>query len=375
MSLINQMLQELDARGTHAAPAGMMQGQVRVVPESDSRRMTLVLLAAVLLIALVAGLWWRQDKTAAPTPQTVPTPAVAQITPPAEQDRSSMPASPLASSAAEFSLKLSPDLRMAPLPDAKEMLAEEANKSQAVVARADAPAVEAKEKSAETKVAANSAPKQEVPVAYAKVPDAVVPLLNKQIKEASPQQNADNAYRHAVSLIQQGKSQEALPLLEQALQLDAHHASARQTLAALLIESKRKDEAIKRLREGVQLDPAQSGLAMLLARLQVDRGETGAAIETLQKTAPYASERADYAAFLAALLQREARHKEAIEQYRSALARQPQNGIWWMGLGISLQADGRSKEAAESYERARASGSLSSELRPFVEEKLRALQR
>jgi MSHA biogenesis protein MshN len=166
---------------------------------------------------------------------------------------------------------------------------------------------------------------------------------------------------------------ETVAALEQALKLDPGHDAARQTLVGLLIEAKRLDEAIRHLQAGLAIDARQPALAMLLARLQIERGGSG--IETLTRTLPYAGSHADYHAFLAGALEREQRHREAAEQYQAALRIVPANGVWWMGLGMALQADKRNAEALDAFQRARASGTLSTELQAFVERRLQQLAR
>ncbi len=170
------------------------------------------------------------------------------------------------------------------------------------------------------------------------------------MRELTPRQLAENDYRKASGLIQQGRQAEAIAALEQALQLDAHHAAARQTLVALLIEANRQGEAVRSLRDGLQIDAGQTGLAMILARLQLERGELKPALETLQRSLPHAADRADYQAFLAALLQRDGRHREAVEHYALALRKSPDNGVWWMGQGISLQAENRNAGSRRSLQ-------------------------
>jgi MSHA biogenesis protein MshN len=212
-------------------------------------------------------------------------------------------------------------------------------------------------------------------VPVAKNTDVSAPLaINKQIKELTPAQRAENEYRKAVLALQQGRRAEAIGGLEQTLQIDPRHSGARHALIGVLLDGKQQDEAIAKAREGLSADPAQSGLAMILARLQLEKGELRPAIETLERTLPHASEKADYLAFLAALLQRDERHKQAVEHYLLALQKAPQNGIWWMGLGISLQAEKRIPEAQESFKRAKATNSLSPELLAFVEARLSQLQ-
>lgn len=187
------------------------------------------------------------------------------------------------------------------------------------------------------------------------------------------QQQGENAYKRALAALQDGRVQEAMSSLEQAVFAYPRHDAARQALVGLLLEARRHDEAMRHLQLGLGLDPKQQQMAMLLARLQIERG--GPAVETLTRTLPYAGNNPDYLAFLAGALQKGQRHKEAVEQYQAALRLMPQNGVWWMGMGISLQADKRHAEAADAYGRAKASGSLSPELASFVERKLAQMPR
>ena len=186
-------------------------------------------------------------------------------------------------------------------------------------------------------------------------------------------QRAEREYRQGLQAWQAGRQDEALVHLEQALQQDALHSSARQTLATWQIELGQRAAAMRQLQAGLGHDPAQAGLAMMLARLQVDLGDTAGALKTLQHSLPYTLNRADYHAFLAALWQREQKHASAIEHYRIALRLMPDNGVWWMGLGISLQASGQRQPAREAFLRAAASSALGPELQAFVSEQLAQL--
>lgn len=216
-------------------------------------------------------------------------------------------------------------------------------------------------------------PEQAPPVAFAPLVPASTPVtVTKQIRELTPQQRAENEYRKALSLIQQGRVTEAMDTLGGALQLDPRHAAARQTLIGLLVEARRFGEAERKLQEGLALDRGQPELAMTLARLQVERGDVDAAIATLERSQAAAAERADYQAFMAALLQRNGRHPEAIDHYQRAL-RLSSSAVWQMGLGISLQAENRYREAREAFSRAKAANTLSPELQAFIDQRLKQL--
>jgi MSHA biogenesis protein MshN len=415
MSLINQMLQELDARGNQAALGGVLQGQVRAVPQRRGLHPAWWLALVLACVLCAGGLWaWHARVNMVPIPRAAsilqaPTLPNFSLKIDTEFDRQQDKALPVpaamadipavASGAPTSAERAAPNLvsssvkesahSQAPVPAQAALPAPNPPSLQASPAVNNAPAtppakaalptVEGQQRStrnAEPEPAAGNA-KEATPVKLATVSATASvsesPMPAKLVKELTPRQLAENEYRKASGLIQQGRTTEAIGALEQALQFDVRHAEARQTLAALLIQSRRQDDAIRILREGLQLDASQSGLAMILARLQLERGELKPAIETLQRSLAHAGERADYLAFMAALLQRDGRHKDAIDAYAQALRKSPGNGVWWMGQGISLQAENRIPEAIEAYKRARAGNGLSAELKAFVEDRLNSL--
>jgi MSHA biogenesis protein MshN len=197
--------------------------------------------------------------------------------------------------------------------------------------------------------------------------------VNKKIKPLSAQQQADNEFRRANGLMQQGHIDEALAGYEAALQLDAGHEAARQAMAVLLLQNKRNADAERVLQEGLKLNIKNSSFAMLLARIQVDRDASWSALLVLQKTLPYAERQPDYQAFVAALLQRLNRHKEAVMHYQAAVQLSPNSGVWQMGLGISLQALQRNEEARVAFKRALETHTLNDDLQTYVKQQLKAL--
>lgn len=371
MSLINKMLQDLDARqGGEAARQGGSP-VVRPVASGGERwpRAGLALAAGVGVVVLALGgaLAWRYLFS---KPPVAPDAVAAQ------------PAAPAAAPA----VVMVPSNPVAPPQDVKsdgpaqpggETLAVNeaaARKSgQAAEQAAVTPRVaEAgrSERAAAPRATGNTRAGQSL-AATPRTPRAGEATVKPQPADEGSQQRGETLYRRGLAALQEGRVQEALASLEQAVLYYPRHDAARQTLIGLLIENRRTDEAIRHLQFGIGLDPRQVNMAMLLARLQLERG--GAAVDTLQRSLPYAGNNAEYRAFLAGALQHDQRHREAVEQYQAALRLQPQNGVWWMGLGISLQADKRNAEARDAFTRARATGALNPELQVFVERKLQQL--
>ena len=348
MSLINKMLKDLDAR---AGQPGAEPLPADVRPVAAPERRGPVLRAALVggaLLAVGAGVaGWKMMQTApAPTPAVLAAAPVAARTAVVVDMPAAAPVQVIDVAPAALAPEPTPEPEPAPAP------------APAPAARRVTPVAPAP--------TARPAPRT---VAVAKTAPAV-PATGRT---DTPSQRAENAYRRALGVLEDGRVTEAIATLQAGLQIDPRHEAARQTLVGLLIEAGRPDDAMRQLQAALAIDARQPALAMLLARLQLERG--GPAIDTLMRTLPYAAGNGEYHAFLAGVLQREGRAHEAAENYQAALKRSPGNGVWWMGLGIALQADKRDAEAAAAFVQAQASGTLSPELQAFVERRLGQLGR
>jgi MSHA biogenesis protein MshN len=418
MSLINKMLQDLDARGT--PQDGELPGQVKPVAREPYRPDWRAIAAGVGGALAASALGWLaltqlhripRPVTAVPAPvaavkvapvvagpvrapQVVTGPVQAPAAAPVEAPRAA-PATPQAAERAEETpattsmtraerraerkrlaaareeekaaartVEKTPTVRpqdVAPMePDSAEARAARRALAQALAARGKS----VKKTSAALLAAARAAARDDA---------GATGKHGAQGRQETGAQRAEGDYRRALASLQEGRMTETVAALEQALKYEPTHEAARQTLVGLLIEANRTDEAMRQLQLGLTLDARQPAMAMLLARLQIERGGNG--IDTLMRTLPYAGNDPDYHAFVAAALARQQRHREAAEQYQQAVRAMPSNGVWWMGLGMSLQAEKRNGEALDAYQKARASGALSEELLGFVERRIQQLGR
>jgi MSHA biogenesis protein MshN len=391
MSLINQMLKDLDARH-ESEVRGRLHREVRALPSSPENRGLRLTIVILLVLAVAAAAGWAGLRYLAGSPSglgdrvsTVPAPALPEPT------VASVPApAATALSTAAIMPSVAPvNLPTTPLPAASSSqplaaaLADAASGLKLSSSLDEVPATIPGVTKPPASVATPS-PNKAVPVATpSPSASAVAPMAPPLTKPPSPgrvdktpvaktqRERAEADYRRAVGLVNGARIQEATDLLLDTLRQDGGHVASRQLLVRLLAEQQRHDEAMALLAEGLISQPGQITWAMMLARLQVDRGDLAAAARTLQGSQSFAAGNADYQGFSGHVHHRLGQPKEAINFYLAATRIASADGRWWLGLGLALEADHRAADAREAFLRARASGSLNADLLAIVDQKLR----
>jgi len=387
MSLINQMLQDLDARRAAQESGVSLPSDVRPLPPARTTRWPwFVAGIGAVAVAVAAGGYLMLQPTEVETGEkdvsVVRTADAEQVAPAA------LPAPP--ASFVEGNKAAASDAPQSqPLPDnfvslrLADVLSDPPGKNASPkalvepVPRQPEPRRDEKQMPPLAKVVepqarpAVSVPAMPVAESYTENRTGRAPSIEKKDSNASPRERGEAGYRKAIGVLNQGRPDEAIETLREALRQDGQHGAARQLLVRLLLESRRTDEAIQALQEGLQGQPTHTGWAMSLARLQVDRGDLAAAAQTLQHSQLAALDNASYLGFSAHVQQRLGHHKEAGVLYELAARLAPEDGRWWFGLGMAMDAEGRNDRAVDAFQRARQCGNLSRELMTVVEQKLR----
>lgn len=342
MSLLNQVLRDLDQRQATSAPDAVKAASPRTLAPSAAQRATRWGLGVVVtLTAVVVGGWAqgsiRWPMQAADTPVAAAPLPLAPATLPAVT--APVPVTPAAPTPAP-----APVATPAETPPAPVVARETAAPVQVAIA---APAPRSKPVAAAQPVAHNpqaTAPKAE-------------PRIELRSAARSAQERAEAQYQRGVTAHQAGQINDSAAAFTAALREDPRHAAARVAQAGMLIALSRPDEAMALLKEGLALAPAQPQLALMLARLHAERQEWSTAAETLQAASAHAgADGAEFHGFHAAILQRAGRHGDAVEKYGLALRLAPTRGVWWMGLAISLEEIGQADTARAAFQRAKSIG-------------------
>ena len=158
---------------------------------------------------------------------------------------------------------------------------------------------------------------------------------------------SERDYQAATRAAAAGNDIHAIHILEQLLLDSGDHHDARLLLASLHIRLQQHMRAESVLKQGLSKYPDHTGSARLLARLLVSRGQHAEAIVQLESALGGATQDADYHALLAGLYQHSGNPAGAARHYTEALALNPGRGEWWMGLGISREQTGNTSAAGE----------------------------
>lgn len=343
MSIINQMLRDLDARG--AASSDLPATDSRVSPNASRPALRkAVLLLLLLSVGGIASYFFlsgmsSEDKPAAEAviakrePVSVP----VGVAPPPILDEP-----PLVSEPPPAALAVAP----APVPPVQKFPVIPASKMT---------------RSLVTPELAIRAP----PAIQA--PAQTEPTVVKKMAELSPESEAQQLYDEAQTLRRSGKIDAAMGKYHFALERNPEMRNARIQLSQLLQERGQAELALSVLKAGHDHQP-DGGLAIETGRLLADLGRNAEALIWLERGRD--SLRPTDHALMGALLSQSRRYEDAVKAYQRALAADPGQGGWLLGLGLALESQGRVEEANMAYRKALERGEFKPEVVKFLQQKI-----
>ncbi|MGU5738048.1 tetratricopeptide repeat protein [Aeromonas caviae] len=373
MSVINQMLKDLDRRQQEAEGAAVYVAPVR---QQGWWMLVLTLLCTLALGILGWRTWifWQQSQRASlpaaqvGAPRTAP--AVAPSAPLAvvattQAVSSAAPVAKVPAASAE-----STAARVAPsaaeqVPADEAVLADEGNPQEAL-GDETIPSDEELQPDLYAELAAEQSAEEAPAPAAPRKPG----ILKIETVELSDAELATLAERKATTAMAKGRMQEAQDGYYEVLAHDPHNQGAREQLAGLLYGAGRLTEAAQVLEEGLRLDPAQADLRLLLARVAISGGDRQKALDWLTGYQPDIASNLDYYATWAGLAQELGQPVQASEMYVRLLRQQPDQGRWWLGLGVAEDGQGHRQRALDAYRNAQLHGNLGEASTQWLEQRI-----
>lgn len=393
MSLINKMLRDLESRQQDVVAPTSQRPVYQDLRSAARSRATIRAPLLVSMVAIVLGVggffaWdkWGRTLTIVPTPLAAdpiqpplvaraptvtaapfaPTPAPTVPATPAVTSEAPAPvvtplaATPTAPVALVFETPATmpsakPKMDVAVTSPATENERKKENRTASAAAASAGPRKAAKPKSTEVAVA------EELRVEGS---------VDKRIRPFTPDEKAESAYRTAVRYVDQGRTDDAVRELTDALRASPQHTRARELLVGLSLKNGHRREAQQLLEEGMLQSPKHHAFVQLLARIHIDQGADQKALTLLQGAAPLAPNDPDFATLLATVYQRVGRHADAVATFGQVTEFRPGDARAWLGLAISLEAEQKPEHARRAYERAQQLSGLPPALARYAEKRL-----
>ncbi|KFZ37817.1 hypothetical protein HR45_08145 [Shewanella mangrovi] len=391
MSVVNQMLKELDKRQQQHGFSTVAQSQLP--PERAKSAWKLLVIGLLLGALMVIAGWWLL--TTAATQPVIPVEVETANAPtPVKAANVANPSSAqtlVAETPASATTPIQPLVSVKGTPAAKTLAAKarHAEYAENIVddtarPQIDATAVEQSTGSPSTKLAPaavvstaeTDAKTSETRSVNPATPSATVATNKLATKleitevELTPAQLAAKQLKHAKDLLAEGNNQAALQPLQQALQYDASLHEARRQLAALYYAQGKLDDAAAVLQMGVANYPQNEEFWLLLARVQIARlqwQQADASLAHIADTSSFASEK-----WLAKIriAQQQQDWPQVALGYQQLLSQAPEDGRWLFGYAHALDAQGNYVAAIPEYQKALTMSGLSVDARAYIENRL-----
>ncbi|MBS1211817.1 MAG: hypothetical protein H6R26_433 [Proteobacteria bacterium] len=185
---------------------------------------------------------------------------------------------------------------------------------------------------------------------------------------------AESLYRRGANSFAAGRIGAAQEDLERALRLAPEHARARVLLARTHALAHDPGRALQLLEEGDELR-GDGDAQKLRAQLLLKQGRVREAEQALALASGLGGgEDPELQGLLGAIRQHQGRHADAAESYRRAVQAQPAQSRWWLGLAISLEAGEQFQDALTAYAQVLALGGTSRDVEAYVAQRIEALR-
>ena len=194
---------------------------------------------------------------------------------------------------------------------------------------------------------------------------------NRQIDKKA---QAERLYRSAREKIQARQNSEAVGLLEQALHNSDELHKARILLFTMLLQQQQISSLQPRLENSITQWPAIHEYRQMKARLLSSQSDNEAALRLLESDIPAVSKAPEYHELLAYIAQQLKNDPVAIKHYQMLLQQSPNRADWWLGVAVSEDRLGNKQPALQAFQQAIDKQGLSSTVQAYAQKRIKALQ-
>lgn len=204
--------------------------------------------------------------------------------------------------------------------------------------------------------------------------DGVPTPVTKKMTRLTPDEWHDEHLNKAMQALEQEDDQGAVDHLTLILTQFPASIEARENLAAIYLAQSNVSRANDILNEGLKFTPHNLRLTTMKSRVLVEQGQHREALALLEQFKPDINKAPDYYGLLAAIFETLGRTNEAGSLYQTLVKIDLSNGQYWLGFGIALEKKHSRQQAIDAYIRASQSENSQPMVRSYAEDRLKVLQ-
>jgi len=203
-------------------------------------------------------------------------------------------------------------------------------------------------------------------------PVIIAPKQTKNSIRSTPlstKQQATALYQQA---LESHNSEQAIYLLKQSIELAPKQMSSRLRLIQLFINSGKKQNAINLLDKGLVISPHNIALIMARAQLYLQEKNAESALRLLKQISMPVKNEA-YLALLAAAYQQHKSYVHSRIHYQTLVQLNPNKAEYWLGLALAQDALKQKEAAYNAYQQALKLHNLNSAVTNYIQHRLQQL--
>jgi Flp pilus assembly protein TadD len=350
MSLLNQVLQDLEKRNAEKTPEYQQLSHVRATTVNPSKSYYLVF-AIVCITGIITAIFFYTQKT----PDTLEEQQIV---------KQQIAKQSVAKQTANISIKKKPPTKP-PTPNtarSTHTATTTKTKTKTKTIQSDKQQIKSGNSAGQKKQQTKIISKQKI---------TKKKLINQTVKKLSNEEKAEQYYLQAKK---QQLNSDKQKNLELAIQLNPQHINARLLLSNTLLQQGLTNQSTALLDQSLELFPQNLRLITLRSQLFLQRKQAQDALSILHRIDENHVQDETYLGLLAAAYQQNNDNFNSLKTYQKLLLINPQKAEHWLGLAIALEKQEHPQQALNAYQQALNKKTLKPVIVSYIKQRISILK-
>ena len=344
MSLLNQVLQDLEKRNAKNLPEQQLPANVKAITTNQSRSYYFAF-ALFCIIGIIAIIIFNAQKT----PETLEKSDAAKQ---------------------NVALQTSNDIIIKTLKKPSVPKAVRSKHTATNTIQNDKQLIKS-DKSAKQKIVEKNTKDQTVKKISGEQKAVKKKPKNQTVKKLSDEQKAEHYFSLAEK---QRNNSDKQKNLEQAIQLNPQHINARMLLTNTFLQQGLTIQSAELLDQSLNLFPQNLQFIRLRSQLYLQQKQAQNALSVLHHIDENHVQDETYLSLLAAAYQQTDDNFNSLKSYQKLIKINPQKAEYWLGMAIALEKQDHPQQALDAYQQALNKNTLKSVIVSYIKERISILK-